>query len=56
MEHQTEGMLRLPSNPIEMSMTPPSIRRLPPRLGEHNAEVFAEFGFAADVIEALAPA
>jgi crotonobetainyl-CoA:carnitine CoA-transferase CaiB-like acyl-CoA transferase len=41
MEHETEGMLRLPSSPIEMSATPPSIRRLPPRLGENTAEVLA---------------
>lgn len=42
LEHPTEGWLRMPSNPIEMSATPPSIRRLPPRLGEHTAEVLAE--------------
>ncbi len=42
-EHPSEGWLRLPGNPIEMSATPPSIRRLPPRLGEHTAEVLAEF-------------
>ena len=54
MQHETEGMLRLPSNPIEMSATPPSIRRLPPRLGEHTAEVLAECGYDAAEIEALA--
>ena len=37
MEHPTEGTLRLPANPIGMSATPPTIRRLPPRLGEHTA-------------------
>ena len=46
LEHPTEGWLRLPANPIEMSATPPSIRRLPPRLGEHTAEVLREFGVA----------
>ncbi len=39
--HPSEGWLRMPANPIEMSATPPSIRRLPPRLGEHTAEVLA---------------
>ncbi len=43
-EHPTEGMLRMPANPIEMSATPPTIRRLPPRLGEHTAEVLASIG------------
>jgi len=26
-------------NPIHLSETPPSYRRYPPRLGEHNAEI-----------------
>lgn len=43
-EHPTEGTLRLPSNPIALSATPPSIRRLPPRLGEHTDEVLAGLG------------
>jgi crotonobetainyl-CoA:carnitine CoA-transferase CaiB-like acyl-CoA transferase len=46
--HPSEGMLRLPRNPLGLAATPPAIRRLPPRLGEHDAEVFAEFGLAAD--------
>jgi crotonobetainyl-CoA:carnitine CoA-transferase CaiB-like acyl-CoA transferase len=41
-DHPTEGRLRLPSNPIGMPASPPSIRRLAPRLGEHTAEVLAE--------------
>lgn len=54
-EHPTEGRLRLPSNPIGLPDSPPSIRLLPPRLGEHTAEVLAEFGFAAHEIGALCP-
>jgi crotonobetainyl-CoA:carnitine CoA-transferase CaiB-like acyl-CoA transferase len=54
LEHPSEGRLRLPANPIELSATPPSIRRLPPRLGEHTAEVLASFGFDAAAIERLA--
>ena len=42
--HPTEGALRLPGNPLGLSDSPPSIRRLPPRLGEHTSEVLRSFG------------
>ena len=54
-EHPSEGMLRLPANPIEMSDSPPSIRRPPPRLGEHTEEVLRSFGCDAAEIERLTP-
>ncbi len=54
LEHPTEGTLRLAANPIQMAACPPSIRRLPPRLGEHTAEVLREHGFKAETIERLA--
>ena len=56
LDHASEGKLRLPVNPLEMSASPPSIRRLPPRLGEHTIEVLREHGFEADVIERLTTA
>ena len=43
-EHESEGAMRLPSNPIALSASPPSIRRLPPRLGEHTEEVLGGLG------------
>ena len=52
-EHPTEGKLRLPANPIELSDSPPSIRRAPPRLGEHTAEVLRSFGYDPAAIERL---
>ena len=52
--HPSEGPLRLPANPISMPDSPPSIRRLPPRLGEHTAEVLSEHGFHAIDIRAFA--
>lgn len=44
LEHPSEGLLRLPRSPLEFSDSPASIRLLAPRLGEHTAEVLAEFG------------
>lgn len=49
-----EGTLRLPSNPLTLSASPPSIRRLPPRLGEHTREVLAEIGYTREETDELA--
>lgn len=54
--HPTEGVLRLPANPLELPAAPPSIRLLPPRLGEHTVSVLAEYGFAVAEIERLTKA
>ena len=53
MPHPTEGMLRVPSNPIGMKESPASIRRLPPHLGEHTREVLHEFEFAPGEVDRL---
>lgn len=37
------GELALLANPLRMSATPPSYRRVPPRLNEHGAEVLADW-------------
>jgi crotonobetainyl-CoA:carnitine CoA-transferase CaiB-like acyl-CoA transferase len=52
-EHPTEGKLRMPEPPVRFSLTPSSIRRLPPRLGEHSREILGEAGLSKDQIEAL---
>jgi crotonobetainyl-CoA:carnitine CoA-transferase CaiB-like acyl-CoA transferase len=36
--------ISLAANPIKFSETPTGLYQAPPNLGEHNAEVFAEFG------------
>jgi crotonobetainyl-CoA:carnitine CoA-transferase CaiB-like acyl-CoA transferase len=53
LEHPTEGTLRLPGIPAAYSRTPASIRRLPPRLGEHSHEILREAGLSAAEIEAM---
>ncbi|MEH6474617.1 MAG: CoA transferase [Sneathiella sp.] len=52
-EHPTEGTLRMPEPPVRFSKTPSSIRRLPPRLGEHSREILIEAGYLDDDIKQL---
>lgn len=53
MQHPTEGTLRVAANPIGLKRTPPSVRRLAPRLGEHTREILGEFEFRASEVEGL---
>jgi len=43
-QHPRGGPFRLVANPINLSLTPPRTRRVPPMLGEHTDEVLAEYG------------
>ncbi len=51
--HPTEGMLRMAAPTATLSATPQSIRRYPPRLGEHSIEVLQEAGYDEDALAAL---
>ncbi len=42
MPHPVTGTVKLVANPVKMSATPPSYRRPPPMLGEHQDEVMGE--------------
>jgi formyl-CoA transferase len=53
-DHPTEGRVRVMDIPQRWSKTKPEIRRLAPRLGEHSAEILADFEFSAAEIEGLA--
>jgi crotonobetainyl-CoA:carnitine CoA-transferase CaiB-like acyl-CoA transferase len=52
-EHPTEGTIRLPDLPTRFSETPGSVRRLPPRLGEHSVEVLRATGLSDDEIDEM---
>ncbi|BCW66099.1 CoA transferase [Arthrobacter sp. NicSoilB4] len=52
-EHPGVGTVKMLNAPIRLSATPPTIRRVAPRLGEHNVEVLLENGFDAEAIERL---
>ncbi len=53
-QHDLAGSIPLIGPAIEMSETPPVIRRPPPLLGQHTAEVLAELGFGDEDVERLA--
>jgi crotonobetainyl-CoA:carnitine CoA-transferase CaiB-like acyl-CoA transferase len=51
----TEGkIVGLPAVPVEFARERPVLRRQPPRLGEHTAEVLTEAGFSREEIAVLA--
>ncbi|MFC3068132.1 CaiB/BaiF CoA transferase family protein [Phenylobacterium soli] len=47
-EHPDLGTYKLIRPPVKFAKTPSNIRRHPPRLGEHTAEVLAEIGEAEE--------
>ncbi len=53
-EHPPEGTLRMARNPLGMSASTTRITRLPPRLGEHTAEILREYGYDDISLQQLA--
>lgn len=47
------GSVMLPGAPFKMSLTPWSLRRPAPRLGQHNNEIYGELGLSQQEIEQL---
>ena len=52
-DHPSAGRITIPGIPVKYSGTPGSIRRPPPRLGEHTHEVLTELGLSAEEITRL---
>jgi crotonobetainyl-CoA:carnitine CoA-transferase CaiB-like acyl-CoA transferase len=52
-DHPSAGRITVPGLPVKCSGTPGSIRRPPPRLGEHTIEVLGELGIPATEIPRL---
>jgi crotonobetainyl-CoA:carnitine CoA-transferase CaiB-like acyl-CoA transferase len=49
-EHPVAGALRLAGIPFKLARTPASIRRPPPLLGEHTAEILGDLGLESDQV------
>ena len=47
------GKVRFAGFAAKLAGTPPTIRRHPPKFGEHTAEILAELGFSSPEIQAL---
>ena len=45
--------LRVPGPPLKLTATPPTVRRYPPLLGEHNEEILTDAGYSPGQISRL---
>ncbi|MGW3955575.1 CaiB/BaiF CoA transferase family protein [Streptomyces sp. NPDC004752] len=53
MDHPVAGRIRALNAPIHLSAGPAAVHRVPPRLGQHGAEVLGELGYRPEQIALL---
>ena len=53
LDHPVEGRVRALGIPVKLSETAGTIRRVPPRLGEHTDEILRAAGYSPAEIEAM---
>ncbi|WP_372717274.1 CoA transferase, partial [Immundisolibacter sp.] len=53
-QHAIQGPLTIPGIPLRLARTPGAIRRPPPALGEHSAQILGELGYSVDAIAQMA--
>ena len=51
--HPNVPDLRVPASPLKLEDSPPTVRRHPPLLGQHNEEILTESGHTPEQIERL---
>jgi crotonobetainyl-CoA:carnitine CoA-transferase CaiB-like acyl-CoA transferase len=51
--HPATGDIEVVAPPFHLSASPPTLRKPPPRLGEHNEKILGELGLRSQEIEAL---
>jgi crotonobetainyl-CoA:carnitine CoA-transferase CaiB-like acyl-CoA transferase len=52
-EHPQAGTIKMIGSPLKLSEMPSGVRRRPPLLGEHTAEVLSEIGLDAEAVARL---
>jgi crotonobetainyl-CoA:carnitine CoA-transferase CaiB-like acyl-CoA transferase len=55
-EHPSAGEVRVLSHPVRYDGAAPPVRRVPPALGEHTAEVLTDLGYGDADVERLSAA
>jgi len=53
MDHEACGPIKMVNTPVKYSESKPSIRSVPPMLGQHTDEVLRDIGMSESQIEAL---
>ena len=56
MDHPRAGRVKVIKHPVRYGAGEPDVRRLPPELGEHTAEVLGELGYSTEEVARITAA